>query len=68
VSDANDAPEELLEAVRALAPAQQTRMRETLVVMPEQTGACNPMAMMQQMMARMGSAGIQNMLEQMASH
>jgi hypothetical protein len=43
-------------------------MRETLGMTPEQTGTCNPMAMMQQMMARMGSAGMQNMLEQMASH
>ena len=56
-------PEEILEAVRALSPDEQTRVREAL----GGAGAFNPMAMMQQIMGRLQGEGMQKMMEQMAS-
>lgn len=60
-------PEQIIDAIRALSPADQARVREALGPAAEPQGAFNPMAMMQQMMARMGSEGMQKMMEQMAS-
>lgn len=48
-------PKEIIEAIHALPLADQTRVREALGIAAQQTGEFNPMAMMTQMMARMGA-------------
>jgi hypothetical protein len=60
-------PEQIIDAIRTLSPEDQAQVREALGMAPEPQEAFNPMAMMPQMMARMGGEGMQKMREQMAS-
>jgi hypothetical protein len=59
-------PEQMIDAIRALSPEDQARVREALGPTSEPQEGFNPMAMMQQMMARMGPEGMQKMMDQMA--
>ncbi len=61
-------PEQIIDAIRALSPTDQARVREALGPASEPQRAFNPMAMMQQMMGRMQGEGMQKMMEQMAGH
>ena len=58
-------PEQLIEAIRALSPEDQARVRETLGPTSEPQEGFNPMGMMLRMMARMGPEGMQKLMEQM---
>ena len=60
--------EEILEAIHALSPDDQARIREALEVAAPSHEGFNPMAMMQQMIGRMQGGGMQDMMEQMTGH